>query len=162
MAVKCFWVEPTGDAHVEFNDGRPPEIHAAEAHSGVTGWKHWRPRYKRPDTVEIFECLSLVPPGAMWDAKWYEDAKGGPWGAGKGDDGIWLVVMLPNGTPWVVDHRASNCDKPNDDVHRCWVRHGDPRTGVITVDKSGVTCNAGSGSIMSGDYHGFLQNGELT
>jgi hypothetical protein len=49
----------------------------------------------------------------------------------------------------------------DDDVHKCWVRHGDPRTGELHVDKNGVTCSAGAGSILSGSYHGFLHNGYL-
>jgi hypothetical protein len=46
--------------------------------------------------------------------------------------------------------------------HKCWVRHGDPKTGTVHVDKNGVTCGAGAGSIASGSYHGFLHNGFLT
>jgi lambda family phage portal protein len=55
-------------------------------------------------------------------------------------------VRTPGGT-WDIDGRASNCTRPDDDTHRCWVRHGDPRTGVVHVDKDGDTCGAGSGSI---------------
>jgi hypothetical protein len=94
-----------------------------------------------------------LPPGAMFDAWW------SPW---RGDDGISLTVILPNGDAWHVDHRASNCTSPDDDNHRCWVRHGDPRTEPVTVDKNGHTCTAGGGSIASDGYHGFLTNGELT
>ena len=75
-------------------------------------------------------------------------------------DGPHLVVILPNGQPWNIDSRASNCTLPYDYEHRCWVRHGEPPN--ITVDKNGLTCAAGAGSIMAGDYHGFLQNGALT
>jgi hypothetical protein len=39
------------------------------------------------------------------------------------------------------------------------VRHGEAPN--ITVDKNGVTCGAGAGSIQCGSYHGFLRNGEL-
>lgn len=91
-----------------------------------------------------------LPAGAMWFADWY------PW---KGPDGHSLVVKLPNGHHWLVDNRASNCTMKDDDVHRCWVRHGEPPN--ITVDKKGHTCKAGGGSIWSGDWHGFLRNGRL-
>ena len=94
--------------------------------------------------------LRAGPPGAMWDADWLPF-----W---RGADGISLVVVLPNGHEWLVDSRASNCTLPDDDVHKCWVRHGDPRTEPVTVDKNGVTCQAGAGS---GDWHGFLRNGQL-
>lgn len=105
------------------------------------------------------ETFVLAPgetiPGAMWDATWW------PW---KGPDGRSLCVVLPNGHEWGIDARASNCGLPDDPStppeerkHWCWVRHGEPPD--ITVDKAGPTCNAGGGSILSGDYHGFLRNG---
>lgn len=75
-------------------------------------------------------------------------------------DGPNLHVILPNRQPWNIDSRASNCTMPYDYTHRCWVRHGEPPN--VTVDKNGLTCAAGAGSIMAADYHGFLQNGALT
>lgn len=96
--------------------------------------------------------LREMPPGAMWDAYWMPDN----W---KGPDGRSLHVVLPNGHEWCIDGRASNCTKPDDKVHRCWVRHGEPPN--LTVDKNGNTCAAGAGSILSGDFHGFLRNGYL-
>lgn len=74
-------------------------------------------------------------------------------------DGPHLCVQTPGGS-WNIDSRASNCTLPYDYNHRCWIRHGEPPQ--ITVDKSGVTCSAGAGSIACGSYHGFLQNGALT
>lgn len=100
--------------------------------------------------------LRTLPVGAMWNADWF-----GKLPAYTGPDGISLVVKLPNGNDWLVDGRASNCTLPNDDVHKCWIRHGDPRTGNVHVDKQGNTCSAGAGSILSGNYHGFLHNGYL-
>jgi len=47
-------------------------------------------------------------------------------------------------------------------VHRCWVRHGRPEDGTLHVDKNGVTCAAGAGSIVAGNFHGFLHGGFLT
>lgn len=100
--------------------------------------------------------LRNAPVGAMWDAWWMRSG-----GYGRiGPDGLYLIVKTPGGD-WGVDDRASNCTMPSDDVHRCWVRHGDPRTGVVHVDKNGNTCGAGAGSILCGGYHGFLHNGEL-
>lgn len=152
MNVKCFWVEPTGDASVLFKDGHT-EIRPAETYRDVSGWEKWRPRYRRVDTGEIFEHLASVPPGAMWDADWLHDF------IAPGADGRVLVVKLPNGNDWTIDSRASNCTMKDDNAHRCWVRHGEPPH--ITVDKNGLTCAAGGGSIQSGDYHGFLRDGEL-
>jgi len=74
-------------------------------------------------------------------------------------DGPALWVQTPGGG-WCIDSRASNCTMPYDYAHRCWVRHGEPPD--ITVDKNGVTCQAGAGSIQCGSYHGFLQGGVLT
>lgn len=92
--------------------------------------------------------------GAMFNAEWLAKHL-------HGEDGMCLTVILPNLHEWQIDSRASNCTMPDDNVHHCWVRHGDPRTGLVTVDKRGVTCNAGAGSIQAGDYHGFLRNGRL-
>lgn len=105
------------------------------------------------------ETFTLRPgeeiPGAMWDATWW------PW---KGPDGRSICVVLPNGHTWGIDMVATNCTRPDDKAtppeqrqHWCWLRHGEPP--VLTVDKDGPTCAAGAGSILSGDYHGFLRNG---
>lgn len=118
--------------------------------------------------------LQDAPPGAMWDAAWRRLGGGSdPW---TGPDGISLVVKLPNGSDWMVDSEASNCTRsqwgptpeyPTGKVwrgrtHYCWIRHGDPRTGELHVDKNGETCAAGAGSILSGSYHGFLHNSHLS
>jgi hypothetical protein len=71
-----------------------------------------------------------------------------------------LHAVLPNGNHWNIDGRANNCTSPNDRLHRCWVRTGEVPN--ITVGKGGNTCAAGAGSILSGNYHGFLINGEFT
>ena len=75
-------------------------------------------------------------------------------------DGKHLHVITPNGIEWNIDSRASNCTKPNDKIHRCWVREG--TVPNITVGKGGDTCAAGAGSIITGDYHGFLREGKFT
>lgn len=110
----------------------------------------WDRLYRRGDTGELV-TLRDAPPGAMWDAEWY------PW---KGPDGRSVVARCPNGQDWMIDGRATNCTLPDDDEHRCWVRHGEPPN--ITVDKNGFTCAAGAGSILAGDYHGFLRDGIFT
>lgn len=110
-------------------------------------------RWVRKDTGEEHDNLREFGPGAMWDADWMPDSMKGP-------DGRCLCVILPNGREWNIDSRAANCTRRDDDVHQCWVRHGEPPN--LTVDKNGDTCAAGAGSIMAGDYHGFLQAGVLT
>jgi len=114
-------------------------------------WQEWSERlYRRADNGGMVR-LRDAPPGAMWDAGWSPR---------KGPDGRSLVVKCPNGDQWDIDSRASNCTLPDDDEHRCWVRHGEPP--LITVDKNGKTCQAGGGSIRAGDYHGFLHSGVFT
>lgn len=129
-------------------------------------WQDWQELiYQRTDTservtlrshsVEDVDALPAAPPGACWDAWWMPSDWRGP-------DGIALMVRCPNGHDWHVDGEASNCTRPGDKTHACWVRHGDPRQGNVTVDKNGETCAAGAGSIIAGDYHGFLEAGVLT
>lgn len=105
-------------------------------------------------------------PGDMYIADWYGcEERGGHCIHGWTNcDGRHLIVQLPGDAHhwWDVDGRASNCTLPNDTLHRCWVRHGDPAAERVHVDKKGRTCAAGAGSIASGNYHGFLHNGELT
>lgn len=108
--------------------------------------------YTRLDTGEE-TTIRDAPVGAMWYAPWMKSYAVGP-------DGNSLAVKTPGGD-WLVDSRASNCTKPDDKEHKCWVRHGDPKTGQVHVDKNGNTCAAGAGSIMINGYHGFLHNGEL-
>jgi len=112
--------------------------------------------------------LMNAPVGAMWDAHWMPEYFQGP-------DGICLTVKTPGGD-WLVDSEARNCTLTQWQLvegerntrqwtgrtHYCWVRHGDPRTGDVHVDKDGKTCGAGAGSIIAGSYHGFLHHGHLT
>lgn len=127
-------------------------------------WQDWKEQvYERTDTGERRVLHDRAPanelgipaaePGASWDA-WWMPFKRNP-------DGIYLMVRLPDGHDWTVDSRASNCTMPDDNEHRCWVRHGDPRECRVTVDKNGLTCAAGAGSIQSARWHGFLRNGLL-
>lgn len=112
-------------------------------------------KWRRTDTNDIIEAHSFydLPVGAIFDATWLHDAS--EW---TGPDGKSMVVMTPGG-PWMIDSRASNCGLPQDNVHKCWVRHGEAPD--LTVDKNGNTCNAGAGSILKGGYHGYLRSGFL-
>ena len=121
---------------------------------------HWQvfkeSLWKRPDTGEVF-ILKDAPAGAMWNAWWISDGAA-PGSFCVGEDGISLYVKTPGGD-WLVDGRASNCTMKEDNIHKCWVRHGTAPN--ITVAKSGNTCAAGAGSIQCGSYHGFLRGGYL-
>lgn len=105
--------------------------------------------YRAPDGA-LYETSEL-PPGAMYESRWLA-AVG--W---VGEDGRSLSVVLPDGSHWCVDSKASNCTRK--DEHRCWVRHGVPP--AVTVDKNGNTCQAGAGSVGTPRYHGFLRDGVL-
>lgn len=115
--------------------------------------------YRRVDTHEEIITLREHPgacyadPHGAWDSK----ARTKRFGV----DGRALVVILPDGCSWYLDSRASNCTLPNDNDHRCWVRRGSPESEDLHVDKNGLTCQAGAGSIVSGNFHGFLHNGHL-
>ena len=111
--------------------------------------------YVRKDTG-LVATLEEMPVGAMVVAGWdYQ----------RGYDGRSIHVKLPSGNYWCIDGRCSNCTRPDDKEHRCWIRHGEPPE--LTVDKNcepgQTTCSAGAGSIDdNGRYHGFLRNGYLT
>ncbi|TIN76795.1 hypothetical protein [Mesorhizobium sp.] len=86
-------------------------------------------------------------------------AKSGPCGP----DGKSVVCVVPRSSGkwhWYIDSRCSNCTKPDDKEHRCWVRHGTVGE-TIHVDKNGNTCAAGAGSIAVPGFHGFLHHGVL-
>lgn len=112
------------------------------------------PIYRRHDTGELLGGRNKLPPGACYELKDYVPEWCGP-------DGRALAVVCPDGHHWHVDSQASNCTKPEDKVHRCWVRHGKPEDGTLHVDKNGNTCAAGAGSILTPTWHGFLHNGHL-
>lgn len=114
---------------------------------------YWHTMVERPDLPE-FMTLREATPGAIWDATWLHNHSG--W---CGPDGKSLICICPGGHQWHIDGRASNCTKPDDNVHKCWVRHGEPPH--LTVDKSGNTCDAGGGSIQARNWHGYLRSGEL-
>lgn len=150
----------TGDDHPH-DDPRWPDAceKCGNPFSDGDEWQRFRRAiYRRPDTGDEM-VLSDAPVGAIWDARWFLDHY--KEGFYVGPDGRCLVVRTPGGE-WMIDSRASNCTMPDDNAHKCWVRHGKPEDGTLHVDKNGVTCAAGAGSILCGDYHGFLHHGELT
>ena len=111
----------------------------------------------------VFE--GVAPAGAMYYADWYAESFATwdatkPWGWKPGPDGRVLVCRVPPHHDWIVDSRASNCTKPDDNEHYCWVRSGEPP--YVTAGKAGLTCDAGAGSIATPGYHGFLRDGVLT
>jgi|SRR6267154_144776 len=110
----------------------------------------------------IYDTASERPePGDLYWADWYRCQERGYCIYGWTNcDGRHLMSILPNGYHWDIDSRASNCTMREDKIHRCWVRHGEPPN--IHVDKSGLTCAAGAGSIAVPGYHGFLHNGHFT
>lgn len=164
--IKVFWVEPSDHWQVTQYRGGVEEYRIRcdaaeykrlfdeplpdEPNSHRSG-EHF---FKLPDGTEVTD--RELPPGALRNNEFFCDIP--DW---CGADGMSLVVRLPNGHDWNIDSQANNCTKPQDKVHRCWVRTGDPKTGNLHVCKEGNTSDAGAGSIMSGNYHGFLHRGYL-
>jgi hypothetical protein len=157
--IPTFWCESAGLSRV-IKDGvtvgqfPTEEAEKIFAENRCTSSGGLIPLYKDADG-NVFTWHEAKP-GAMCDGTWLHDHP-----QYVGNDGIALMVKLPNNHTWMVDSRANNCTMKEDTVHKCWVRHGDPRTGKVHVDKNGNTCGAGAGSILSGSYHGFLHDGFL-
>ena len=150
MPYKCFLIVETGEKWEEKTE-----------HGSYSG-TYWR----RVDTGEVQKHIRDFPIGAMWRASWLmSEQRKSPDGWQLFDwdwDNLFegpLHVKTPGGD-WNIDSRASNCTRPDDRTHRCWCRHGEPPN--LHVDKAGDTCSAGAGSIICGNYHGFLHHGYLT
>lgn len=133
---KCFWIEMIEPQILDWEDGIGS------------------PRYRRLDTGEELRGRKL-PAGAL-----YVIDPERKYNYSRGHDGDAIACVLPTGDHWHIDSFANNCTMPNDKQHRCWVRHGS-KPGAIHVDKQGLTCQAGAGSIAVPGFHGFLHNGEL-
>jgi hypothetical protein len=139
--------------HTEWNESVMNGPHKCDKCGGDFEMRSGYPLYNtesgRPEPGDIFYENWL-------DENFYWDNHKGPH----------LMAICPNGMRWCIDSRASNCTMPEDRLHRCWVRHGDPEKGEIHVDKQGVTCEAGAGSIAIGEnenhYHGMLHNSQFT
>lgn len=144
----------TIDAYLDKTDPRwPKQCSCGYIFNPEDEWQLFiKNEYQRADTGELYTLFD-APVGAIWEADWYEDIK-----SMCGVDGKAYICKTPGGD-WHIDGRASNCGLPNDDVHKCWCRHGEAPD--FTVNKVGNTCNAGGGSIGQRDYHGVLINGEL-
>lgn len=149
----------SGDLHPHDDTRWPTSCTCGYTFTDTDNWQLFAPRgYRRVDTGELMS-IQTAPVGACWNASWYATREVD--GFHIGEDGRCLVVKTPGGE-WVIDSRANNCTLPEDNTHRCWVRHGRPEDGTLHVDKNGLTCAAGAGYIIVGNYHGFLHNGFLT
>lgn len=156
--VYCGMGPDCADEHAV--DEKGARWHSPERETTDTRWD-----VRRIDTGEViaehvWSLSSVRVPGAMyWQGVSSAAADEHRPGSSIFASGPQLEVVLPDLTPWNIDGRANNCTLPADFEHRCWVRHGEPP--AVTVDKAGVTCAAGAGSIDSGTWHGFLRNGAL-
>jgi len=165
------WLEPSGDSDrkvfrhdgpqrreevpVGHRDRWPARCACGYAFVESDTWQIFSESlYRRTDSGEIV-TLRDAPAGAMWWLTWMEGFFHPQLGTSP------LCVMTPGGE-WIIDSRCSNCTMPDDynqERHHCWIAHGLPPD--VTVDKAGITCGAGAGSIQAGSYHGFLRNGYL-
>jgi hypothetical protein len=153
------WIDFVETLRPPKNDPRWPKVCKCGLQFPDTfEWQMFTHRvYERSDTHEL-TTMREAPAGALWYAWWMKSENGYSW---EWDNQTTpsLICRTPGGE-WNIDSRASNCTMPEDRTHRCWIRHGEPPN--IHVDKNGFTCQAGAGSIISGNYHGFLHNGSLT
>jgi hypothetical protein len=94
--------------------------------------------YKNTETGQEIHFKDL-PPGAMYDSHWMKPDY-------RGEDGISLTVVLPDGIPWIVDGPAFSNGKITPGG---WKRSG-------TIPK--VTAQP---SIQTPTYHGWLIEGVL-
>lgn len=144
--TKCFLLEPTES----FKDI------SYTLSNGATGVNQHR-LYKRQDTSELL-TLKEIPVGGIYRAGWYEEYIGKEMLSGP-DKESWVCV-ISGSYHWLIDGRASNCTMKDDTKHNCWCRHGNAPD--FTVNKNGITCAAGAGSIVAPDgWHGYLRNGFL-
>ena len=72
---------------------------------------------------------TLTPGAVYWRRCWAR-----PGSCWANCPGYHLVAVLPNGIPWDMDSRASNCSMRADRTHRCWVRWGE--VGRLTVGRN--------------------------
>lgn len=156
MSVECFMVTQDPDLHfymLEDEDEWRGPVTEAEV---PEEWEGLSPAFVMPDgtVVQSHE----LPPGAIYDYMQspVEDVPEAY--ADRAVNGQYLVCVLPDGHHWQIDSYANNCDRGRDG-HHCWIRHGEPPK--LTIDKGGDTCSAGSGSIQTGTWHGFLRDGML-
>lgn len=149
------------DSHPHDDPRWPTHCACGFAFGDGDHWQYYGDRiYRRLDGAAEFP-LREAPPGALYEAHWISE-RGDNYLKGYDGKSIWCVK--PHGDVWCIDQRASNCTMKDDDVHRCWVRHGTVGE-TVHVDKNGHTCAAGAGSIFSGksnEWHGFLDHGFLT
>lgn len=146
---------------------RPPKDSAAWPKTCKCGlvfpdtfnWQMFTERIHQRSDNGALTTFREAPPGAMWYAWWMKSEQSGYNWDWDNQTEAPLICKTPGGE-WNIDSRASNCTMKDDRKHRCWIRHGEPPN--ITVDKNGLTCAAGAGSIQCGNYHGFLQSGKLT
>jgi hypothetical protein len=93
------------------------------------------PIYEAVDGRRFTTRLGDAPPGAMWNAPYYQDVWAGP-------DGLSLIVVLPDGRHWAIDTPSSSGGH--------WTRTGNAPHLTVTP------------SILTPGYHGWLQNGILS
>jgi hypothetical protein len=105
-------------------------------------WQHNVDRlFRRADVPDAIDGelvdLDHAPPGAMWNAYWYNGIWNGP-------DGVSLEVMTPGGV-WLVDGPSRNSKQP-------WSRSG---------ELPAVTANPSISIGVPERYHGWLRDGWL-
>lgn len=138
--------------------------------AGLTEWEDIPGGGRR--RRQIYRCIATgettlkteLPVGALFSLDREECKNLNDWPPAAPHDGLSIACQCIGGHVWYIENRASNCTMKDDRNHRCWVRHGTVGDR-LTVDKNGLTCQAGAGSFFMGpnnEWHGFLRRGKLT
>jgi hypothetical protein len=144
----------SGDLHSHNDPRYPTHCSCGYVYKEEDNWQVFhRSIYKRYDTGEEM-TVEEAPVGSAYNASWMTREPCDPL------DERYLIIKTPGGE-WHTFAKATNCTMPSE-KHFCWIKHGSALDGTLHIDKNGYTCNAGAGSIIIGDYHGFCHQGHLT
>lgn len=169
--MKCRLIEPIGFRYevgfFESGNGVITRIDITKEEYDLPRWDYLKNKFPQYSQYDIFTREARVwntedgnnnHPGDMFWADWmhYQDGKCPYWDNCNNPKGH-LVVVCPNGVAFDTDMRATNCNKLQDRLHRCWEKKGEPP--LVTI--GGPLSDNGVGSIQCGNWHGYLRDGNL-
>lgn len=121
------------------HQGWPRACDCGYAFTDEDEWQVFQDALYRGPSGDVW-TRDQIPAGGVYFADWWPD---------RGADGKNWAVVLPDGTHWMTESKANNCDCPSDPSHRCWKRSG--TAPELTVKPS----------LQVHGWHGFLTDGIL-